>query len=458
MKRLLPVLTLLLPLLSLSAAFGQETSEESGYEVYNKHQRSALYTIMLEQGKKSQAKYADEIKTVFLTLETHDKFDNHDIENEKIIKLDSDDKDEIEESIASFLEANDVAKKLVAKWYNRNVDGSFNMELIKERGYYNADELAKMRAATTTRGVAALADSGEELIQNTFILVNDIRYFDKEEAGRIAMAIFSGIAGAANVYAAATNNSSQKEIASATGSIAQLGAVLSDILAKGFDVKITSYLYKLDWDKERAVKFYEDLYTETGDDAKREAFENSQGMFTLSYVGNQQIKAGVQSTKFSAKTGEELIRKTLYKALDKSIVELQRSHEVFKSKTPVASVDGKIVTALIGIKEGVDPKFKYHIYERLFNPQTGAIKYRQVCVTKPVKNRIWDNTYMAENDSQHGNIEIKATEFQIVSGSQPQLGMLIHEGPIPNSEIKNIAKANEKAKKESKDKGEKIEE
>ncbi|MEG1554890.1 MAG: hypothetical protein RR363_07700 [Rikenellaceae bacterium] len=441
MKKSLFCLLTICSCLMLKSAFGQD--ENTGYEVYNKFQRSALYTIMLEQDKKSQVKYADDIKAVFLTLETPDKFDDHDLEDQKIIKVD--DNNKRDSVIASFLKEHEVAKKLVAKWYNRHVDGSFNMELVKQRGFYNADELEKMRAAMSVRGIASLTDAGEELIGNTFVLVNDIRYFDKEKAGGIAMAIFSGLASVANAYAATTDDEDQKTYANIAASTAQLGALMSDILAKGFNVKITSYLYKLDWDKESAAKFYEQFYTETPDSCKTYAFDNKHDMFSLSYIGQQYIKAIVQSTKFSAKTNEELIRKTLYKAIDKSIVELQRQHEIFRSKTPVESVNKKIITAAIGVKEGIDPKLKYYVYERLLNPKTGEIKYRQVCVTKPVKEMIWDNTYMAANDKDHGNITINATQFKIIGKGSPQVGMLIHEGPINNTEVRSVVAANKEA-------------
>ncbi|MEG2478648.1 MAG: hypothetical protein RSA50_00040 [Mucinivorans sp.] len=446
MRKYLLFCTILSFTLMALPSSGQD-EDFTGYKVYNKHQRSALYTVMLEQGKRSQVKYADEIKTVFLTLATPERFDNHDIDGQKIINVGND--GQIQPLITSFLERNDVAKQLVAKWYNRHVDGSFDMELVKERGFYNADELERMRAAMTVRGEASLADEGEELIGNTFMLVNDIRYFDKEEAGQIAMAILAGIAGVAQAYASTTSNANDKSIAQAAEGVAAFGALMADVLSKGFSVKITSYLYKLDWNSENAAQFYEQLYTELPDVARRNAFDSCRGLFKLNFVGSQQVRADVQSTKFSAKTGEELIRKTLYKALDKSIVELQHQNEVFRSKTPIATVGDGVVTANIGLKEGVDTKTNYYVYERLLNEQTGDIKYRQVCSLKAVKDKIWDNTYMAASDKQHGNIDISATEFKIIGKAQPQVGMLIHEGKINNTDIKNITQANQNAKVEA---------
>ena len=69
---------------------------------------------------------------------------------------------------------------MVAKWFNRDKQtGSFNMELIKERGLYNANQQQTNVARASIRGMALLEDAGELLIHNTYLVVNDIKYQSK---------------------------------------------------------------------------------------------------------------------------------------------------------------------------------------------------------------------------------------------------------------------------------------
>ena len=52
------------------------------------------------------------------------------------------------------------------------------MELIKERGVYNASASDWELAFKSQRGKALLEDAGEQLIGNTYLVMNDIRYVD----------------------------------------------------------------------------------------------------------------------------------------------------------------------------------------------------------------------------------------------------------------------------------------
>lgn len=77
------------------------------------------------------------------------------------------------------------------------------------------------------------------------------------------------------------------------------------------------------------------------------------------------------------------------------------------------------------MKEDVTEESRYEVLERQTNEQ-GKIEYKRVGVIKPVKNKIWDNRYMA---MEEGIIEaaLNGTEFQKVSGGDFYQGMLIRE-------------------------------
>ena len=74
--------------------------------------------------------------------------------------------------IQKYLNEKKIANQLVAKWFNRQADGTFDMSLIQERGFYNASEMEANIAKGAARGTASLADAGVELIGNTFVVVS----------------------------------------------------------------------------------------------------------------------------------------------------------------------------------------------------------------------------------------------------------------------------------------------
>ena len=121
----------------------------------------------------------------------------------------------------NLLNENEMAKKMIAKWFGFDgtsvEDATFNTELIQTRGQYNANDVDVAVALQTTRGLATLSDAGEELLNNTFVLVNDITYITAEqeaEAAKIAV----GVIGA--FMDAFTGGSSGRQLADAAGKIA----------------------------------------------------------------------------------------------------------------------------------------------------------------------------------------------------------------------------------------------
>ena len=78
--------------------------------------------------------------------------------------------------------------------------GICDVELVKERGLYNASELDKALASKTQRGNALLEDAGEDLIGNTFLIVNDIRYIDRSKGSSVWGGIVKGLGAAAAIY------------------------------------------------------------------------------------------------------------------------------------------------------------------------------------------------------------------------------------------------------------------
>jgi hypothetical protein len=406
--------SLVLFLVALGICQAQEGQLEQSYR------RSSLYSIMLNTG----IKYSNEMEQVFADFTVPDKFNDHSL-GLKSIK----DVSKIENKlvpIERFLYKSQLAKRMVSKWFNRDKNtGAFSMELVAERGNYNASLLDVALARSSVRGIAMLSDAGEELIGNTFLLVNEISYIDKESNAIAAAAIFGTIAAVAGSVSNASGGNKTGAVADLTKSIADLGSNVSDLVA-GFSVKVTSYLYQLEWNDSIANVFYTNYYYDKDniDATKKSAYENDTELFKLKFVGQQAVKSDKTSLR-GVHTNGDLISKTMQRAIDKSIVELQRENEVFRVKVPLIEIAEDGIHVQIGLKEGVSEKSRFEVLEQVVD-DNGRTKYKRVGIIKPAKGKIWDNRYMAVEE-EAVNANLNYTTFEVVSGSGFYPGMLVRE-------------------------------
>lgn len=378
-----------------------------------KYRRSSIYSVLVNH---TDQKFAGEIKEAFLQIPVPDKFNDHDL-SVKVLNLDkklsgaSSNKENPD--ISAFLKDNKVGSRLVARWFNRDqFTGACDMELVKERGLYNATEFDKQLANRSARGIAMLQDAGEDLIGNTYVLVNDIRYVDKNKGAKVGAGILKALGGIAAAYTG-------MRIDDITDNI---GDMIETI--KGFTVKINTFLYKLDWTEDDANLFYQEQYANGDDPQKKENFEKARDKYQLKYVGKVESKGG--TTSFLGIKEEEpvvMVRKACQRAIDENIVDLQRNYEDFRTKTPLASVEP--LTAFIGMKEGVNSKSKFEVLE-VVEMENGSHKYNRVGVIEPIDNLIWDNRFMAEEEGASG-ATLGFTTFRKVSGKDFAKGMLIKE-------------------------------
>ena len=403
MKRIIIIISLIIS--NLEITFAQDDTPN--------YRRSSIYSILINH---TEQKFASEIKEAFLQIPVPDKFNDHNL-SVKVLTMDkklAGAKSEKENPvITDFLSNNKVASRLVGRWFNRDFyTGECNMELVKERGLYNASEFDKQLASHSARGIAMLQDAGEELIGNTFVLVNDIRYVDKSKKSKTAGSFIKILGSVASV---------------ATGvNISDLTDNLGDIVEsiKGFTVRINSFLYKLDWDEDQASLFYQEQYASEPDMVKKDNFENARRNYKLKYVGKVESKGG--TTSFLGIKEDQpivMVRKACQRAIDENIVDLQHEYEEFRTKTPLVSVEP--LTAYIGMKEGVSSKSRFEVLE-VIEMENGAHKYERVGIIEPIENLIWDNRFMAVEEGAIG-ANLGFTTFKKVSGKDFAKGMLIRE-------------------------------
>ena len=445
MKRLF----LLVCLLALSFT----ASAQRQLDTLAKYHRSSLYTVLI---KHSQLPYGESIDSAFMAMPMPDKFNNHNLANrsfessaKKVKKsAKSDKKDKVNfEDINNFFSREAIAKALISKWFNRDAStGICNMDLISERGYYDASQLDIRLAEQSIRGKAQLADMGDKLIGNTFVLINDITFIDNGE-------VSSGVATGLRIFGALAGAIVGVDVSDLT----EVTAAAVDNI-DGFRVNITSYLYRLAWNEELLWDFYSRFYADhTYSDeqriAARDLFNSIQGsdpIFRLEYVGKTTTSAANLSSKYFAEQPKsEQMLKVCTRAIDKSIVELQREYEDFKVNVPIYRIneDGT-VDIQIGLKEGVNEKSEYDVLMPV-EDEMGRVTYTKVGQVRPVKGQIWDNRFgamedaaalaadkdaKADDDAEGGNAYLNATTFKATSGAHRIVpGCVVREVTIKRS-------------------------
>lgn len=372
-----------------------------------KYRRSSLYTLMLDDNTRE---HYNIIKDAFGNTILSEKFNNHNIGPYLIPAHNISGEKDQTQLIEDYLNTNNVAKNLVAKWFNRNEKGHFNMNLIAERGQYNASEIDIKIAKSSIRGKALLSDAGKELIGNTFVVVYDYKYTNKAEQAKKRKGFLNVVKSIASVVPGGDDVLN-------VASVAELG---SDVVGKGYFVRTSSYLYRLIWNDAIAQDFYENLWIDENDSdiAKKEAFDKT-NLFRLEYVGSEVSRNNLQSTIFSSKSNGQLIEIATTKAVDKNIGKLQRSYEEFRVKTPLLSIDP--IAAKIGLKEDIEKNDKFEVLEQVLN-EDGTTSYKRVGIIKA--DSIWDNTYLADeiNKSSKNN-------YTTFKGNNKKLapGMLIRQ-------------------------------
>lgn len=328
--------------------------------------------------------------------------------------------------LLKFYEENKTAPMLLSKWYNYTPEKGYDMSLIADRGLQDASETAKAEALASERGIAKLKDAGEELINNTFVLAVNLRYRSNKaiiaEAQQLA-----------------------DEVGNQFGQFGKLaskaaGATTSAIAGEGFSIQAVTYLYKLEWNDSIVNAFYQDYYNKPLEDLI------ASGICSLKYVGKDKSRATVTQSIFSNKPESELVKRAVARAIDQAICKLQTKHEVFRTKSPITRIDetGKFIYAQIGLKEGLEEKDEYTIFETE-EDGNGKVYYNEVGTAKVVKGFIWDNRYGADEEvaelenvsdedkkklSESANVDavkLGETKFEIKmkKGIEPYEGMLL---------------------------------
>ena len=400
-----------------------EIEENSKYGEAEKYRRSSLALILITH---SSEKYAREIESQFYQIVPPERYNSHDI-SVRVIHATS--KNMSAKKIIKTLENQQVAKQLVSRWFNRDpYSGICNMNLIGERGLYNASKEDNDLAQMTIRKEAMLRDAGEELIQNTFVLVCDLKYHDKQKTSQVFSGLMQVGAAILDSYAQNTTNVTKAQTFQNFSNLANVSSqAVADI--GGFSVNVEAHLLRLDWNKDLSNLMYNSYWVDESTPAdeamrRKQAYDNDRKSFKLSYIGENRSQAG-RTVSASASDLNLVVRDVCSNAVNISVNNLAKQYPVFKPKAPFyCGNDGKYYS-YIGTKEGVNNFSKYEVVEPYFDKK-GQINYKRKAVLKTQYNDIWKNskTYIT-----NASDSIRGTAFTYAKGSRDicNQGFLIRE-------------------------------
>lgn len=404
------------------STFGQKKAVDNMNATYH---RSSLYNILLFH---KDQQYAQEILSTYHARPQSEKFNDHSLQVKVVTTTGK--KYANFDDVDNYVMNNNIGNDLVAKWFNRNDStGYCDMNLIYTRAIQGATTEQIETSELTKLGKAILLDSGTDLIGSTYVLVHDIIYIDKGERNKNTAEGFRAfgafLKGLGEVLAMITGDDDFDELGRSFNELSKTTADVVDDF-EGFRVKIQTHLYRLNWQNHDNDIFYEKYYLDEYcfDLAKQEAWKDAD--YQLSYVGTQEAICG-ETVMVGRYNLSQLMKIVVYRTLDECVVKLQRNYEEFKVKEPIYEVDANtgLVVAKIGLKEGVSNKSKYEVLEKV-ETSGGTIKYKRVGVLKPVKDKIWDNRYLALEDGAV-NSDLEGTYFKVKKGKDLYPGLLIRE-------------------------------
>lgn len=406
--------------------------------------RNALTNMMVYH---IEDEFGYDVYSIFKDLPPMDKYDNHDVgvyvlDNSRItgvraagtgfnrqtyggsMVLTAAEKEANGQAMLRLLNEGDIAKKMVAKWFDLKGDSLqnayFGTNVLVNRSDYNATILDVAKAGLTVDAATTLRQVGDELMSHSFVLVSDMTYITAENRADATKATFAVLGG---LLDAVTGGNSGERLAEDVGDIADKFT--------GFKVMTHSYLFQLVWNDSIANIFYQNYYTETPNPERLRAFFADETTFRLVYLGTASAVDEKTTTK-GRYNREDLLQMITVRSIDKNVAELQGRFEAFRVKAPITQVEydkkGKVLgyRVPVGEKEGVKETTTFEVLQCKL--EKGVLVYKRIGLIKPVKNRIWDNRFNAliENDRDG---EISGTLFKLSGAAATEImpGMLVRQ-------------------------------
>jgi hypothetical protein len=305
--------------------------------------------------------------------------------------------------VIKLLQQNKIPNQVIAKWFNRKSDGSFNMNLVLKRGHYDANDGAVLNALAMQRGLSDIDKAARELVENSYILVMDIKKIQTlDEAYNTRDEILKAYARKFN-----TKYIPVKRI------------------MNGFKAVVEYRLYQINFNDSIAAIFYRNLWIDPDDAAalkenKKAAFDDF--YFPLIYqfhtelnISGTQLNPGIPFAPLQQASDSELIIKMLENGVEGLISEVEKVIPKFKIRANI--INTKPIEAKIGRKEGLKTDQRYFVYQDKMN-KSGEIKSKRMGVVR-VKH-VADNREVSSGNSE-------STRFYQVAGHSLGTGMIAEQ-------------------------------
>jgi hypothetical protein len=309
-----------------------------------------------------------------------DKYFNHNLENHKleVSPAFADLSHEAKKTELKYLlERENLGRKMIEKWFNRQADGYFNLDYIHQCGLYNASDQDVLISGAAKRGEAVLLDAGEKLVNKTYVMVIAPKEF----------------------------------------------APFDDEVTHGWNATYDLFLFKLDFDSEVVSRFYDvwpyDDDSEEVRNQKIAAFDTLNFTFTPFYGKADMTSSAseVYALTKNPKTSDQLFDETVEGMYNNTLFSIDKDLEPFRVKVNVSGTHP--IRSKIGKKEGLRCEQRYFVYEFVWNDKAGTAELDRKAVVRS-NGKITDNRTIATGASGE-------SQFYQVYGGTVRQGMLMQQ-------------------------------
>lgn len=350
-----------------SAQNAKEATAVKRNDPLKKYARPSLTVLYVDRGEALSGRLIGQMAADGIS----GKFNDNSIEK-NILTLSPG--EELSVSQLASLLSTQVSKEIVKRWYPYDPSTkTHSLDVIAERGLYNATDMESEVAGATARKHTALEAEGLALIARSYIIVYDL-------------------------YNIRT---------------------ISDDQSDGYQADCDVYLYHLNWTPEVEAVFdlaWNEHEGRDGDFIDRMEFPAE---YITSFVKAAQL-TGVRLTKGknSSTTDHALFLNFAQEIKKRAEVYLTQANEDFKVKTEVFAVSP--IQARIGTKEGVTVDQRYFVYE-IHQDESGDQKAKRRGVVRAT-SKIAKNETVATGEGA-------TTRFYQIYGKRLDRGMLMQQRP-----------------------------
>ncbi|HON19212.1 MAG TPA: hypothetical protein PK990_08630 [Salinivirgaceae bacterium] len=355
----------------------------------DKYDRSAMTIYLLDyDANKYHNKTLEEWKIVKMS----EKFDDNELSTRILVCRDmitsSTTMDDKAKAVLAKIKKEKLANQVIAKWFDRQPDGTMGVRVIHERGMYNAKDQDVLTAGKSKRGIDQIKDMGMQLINKSYFHVVD----------------FADIKSHTDL-----NMDPVKE-------------------QHGWTAVVNGYLFKIVFDDATMLDLFENMWIYEDDSpetakAKKEKFDNYD--FNVELVATVSAPA-VLSMQYGPehplgkylvqKSDDELFRELMQKGYDRTVFLLENKVPDLRVKVNVFDIQP--IRAKIGKKEALKRDQRYFVYEYVYNENTKESEPVRKAVIRAKK--VVDNRMVATGESP-------TSTFYQIHGKKVEPGLLMEQ-------------------------------